>query len=167
MTYDVWTTRESQQQTFITHEKRKYSLVASLCSSLGGWGEGKLFHRILHFLSENVWLCGEVLCDPVAAGTGATQVVKTGSWSSRPHPSQQKAPSDGADPGRHMEQQSSLGYPKMLPSSPADSFCSIHSSHWMHPCLTQGTPLYHTSSADRHRAMRQPPHHLLPDGCDD
>lgn len=46
------------------------------------------------------------------------------------------------------EQQSSLGYPKMLSSSPADSSCSIHSSHWMHPCLTQETLFYHTSLAD-------------------
>lgn len=43
MTYDVWTARESQQQTFITHEKRKYSLVASLCSSLGGGGKANYF----------------------------------------------------------------------------------------------------------------------------
>lgn len=66
------------------------------------------------------------------------------------------------------EQQSSLGYPEML-SSPADSSCSIHSSHWMHPCLTQETRPYNTSLADRHRTMQQSPHNpeLLPDGCDD
>lgn len=140
-----------------------YSLVASLCSSFGG----KLFHHILHFLSENMWLGGEVPCDPVGAGTGARTGVRTGSSHVLSQPG--VGPADHTCHNRKLHQiVRSRGDTRNNSALCDIPGCSPPPLQMRPAPSSQGTPLYHTSLADRYRTMQQPPHHLelLPDGCD-